>query len=77
MASELQKQLKFRDLKKLFGILSEEVGDRLNDAIVAVDLESLIEEIIHRIIVETVTKDPEIVNRIERHIRGFIDKFDD
>lgn len=75
--SDWKKFWKMRDIKKIFRILDDEVGDKLEDVLIAVDLEELLEDIIQRVIVETITNDPEIAERIKKHIEDFIAKLDD
>lgn len=72
--SWIKKQLNFRDLKKIINILEDEVGEKVKDIIIAVDLEDLLEDIIHRVIVECITNDPVIMDRIKDHIQKFMDK---
>jgi len=48
-----------------------------DDVLIAVNLEDLVEDIVHRVLVEAITSDPIVVERIERHIKDFLDKLDD
>lgn len=75
--SDWRKFWKMRDLKKAFRILDDEIGDKLDEVKIAVDLEDLLEDIIHRVVVEAITNDPELSERIKKHIKDFIDKLDD
>lgn len=72
--SWIKKQLNFRDLKRVLDILEDEVGEKVKDIVIAVDLEDLLEDIIHRVIFELITNDPIVMSYIKDHIQEFIDK---